>query len=184
MKAVIFCGGMGVRMAEPGREVFVMVGDGSWLMMPGELATAIQEGVKLVIVLVDSGGYASIGALSDSVGGGRFGTQLRRRGDDGRIALDGQPLGIDLAANAASFGGEVLRPQTVADLGEALAAARAAAETTVVYVRTDPMVGVPGYESWWDVPVAETGGSEALDSIREEYRRARAAVRPYVTPTD
>jgi 3D-(3,5/4)-trihydroxycyclohexane-1,2-dione acylhydrolase (decyclizing) len=177
-------GGMGVRMAEPGREVFVMVGDGSWLMMPGELATAIQEGVKLVIVLVDSGGYASIGALSDSVGGGRFGTQLRRRGDDGRIALDGQPLGIDLAANAASFGVEVLRPQTVADLGEALAAARAAAETTVVYVRTDPMVGVPGYESWWDVPVAETGGSEALDSIREEYRRARAAVRPYVTPTD
>jgi 3D-(3,5/4)-trihydroxycyclohexane-1,2-dione acylhydrolase (decyclizing) len=177
-------GGMGVRMADPGREVFVMVGDGSWLMMSGELATAIQEGVKVVVVLVDSGGYASIGALSDSVGGGRFGTQLRRRGSDGRIALDGEPLGIDLAANAASFGIPVLRPQTVAELGEALATARTAAETTVVYVRTDPMVGVPGYESWWDVPVAETGGPPELERIREEYRKARDAVRPFVTPTD
>jgi 3D-(3,5/4)-trihydroxycyclohexane-1,2-dione acylhydrolase (decyclizing) len=177
-------GGIGVRLADPGREVFVMVGDGSWLMMPGELATAIQEGVKLVIVLVDSGGYASIGALSDSVGGGRFGTQLRRRGADGRIALDGEPLGIDLAANAASFGVEVLRPQSVAELGEALATARAASETTVVYVRTDPQVGVPGYESWWDVPVAETGGPESLERIRGEYQKAREAVKPFVTPTD
>jgi len=103
---------------------------------------------------------------------------------DGRIALDGEPLGIDLAANAASFGVPVLRPQSVAELGEALAAARAAAETTVVYVRTDPLVGVPGYESWWDVPVAETGGPPELDRIRDEYRRARESVRPYLTPTD
>jgi 3D-(3,5/4)-trihydroxycyclohexane-1,2-dione acylhydrolase (decyclizing) len=177
-------GGMGVRMADPAREVFVMVGDGSWLMMSGELATAVQEGVKLVVVLVDSDGYASIGALSESVGGDRFGTQLRRRGADGRIALDGEPLGIDLAANAASFGVDVLRPQTVAELGEALATARSAAETTVVYVRTDPLVGVPEYESWWDVPVAETGGPAALEAIRQAYRRARSAARPYVTPTD
>jgi len=177
-------GGMGVRMAEPEREVFVMVGDGSWLMMSGELATAIQERVKIVVVLVDSAGYASIGALSESVGGERFGTQLRRRGADGRIALDGEPLGIDLAANAASFGVAVLRPESIADLHEALATARAAAETTVVYVRTDPAVGVPGYESWWDVPVAETGGPAALEPIREAYRRARSAVRPYVKPTD
>ena len=177
-------GGMGVRLAEPGREVFVMVGDGSWLMMSGELATAIQEGIKLVIVLVDSAGYASIGALSESVGGERFGTQLRRRGADGRIALDGEPLGVDLAANAASFGVAVLRPETIAGLADALATARAAAETTVVYVRTDPLVGVPGYESWWDVPVAETGGPASLEPIREAYRRARDDVRPYVRPTD
>jgi 3D-(3,5/4)-trihydroxycyclohexane-1,2-dione acylhydrolase (decyclizing) len=177
-------GGMGARMAEPGRQVFVMVGDGSWLMMSGELATAIQEGIKLVVVLVDSAGYASIGALSESVGGGRFGTQLRRRGADGMIALDGEPLGIDLAANAASFGVSVLRPQTIAELGDALASARAADETTVVYVRTDPLVGVPGYESWWDVPVAEAGGPESLEEIREAYRRARDDVRPYVRPTD
>ena len=177
-------GGMGVRLAEPGREVFVMVGDGSWLMMSGELATAIQEGIKLVIVLVDSAGYASIGALSESVGGERFGTQLRRRGADGRIALDGEPLGVDLAANAASFGVAVLRPETIAELADALATARAAAETTVVYVRTDPLVGVPGYESWWDVPVAETGGPASLEPIREAYRRARDDVRPYVRPTD
>src|SRR6476646_8804397 len=166
---------MGVRLADPWREVFVMVGDGSWLMMSGELATAIQEGVKVVVVLVDSAGYASIGALSESVGGGRFGTQLRRRGADGRIALDGEPLGIDLAANAASFGVPVLRPETIADLHAALDTARAATETTVVYVRTDPAVGVPGYESWWDVPIAETGGPVELDRIREEYRRARSA---------
>ena len=165
-------GGMGVRLAEPGREVFVMVGDGSWLMMSGELATAIQERIKLVIV-VDSAGYASIGALSESVGGERFGTQLRLRGADGRIALDGEPLGVDLAANAASFGVAVLRPETIAGLADALATARAAAETTVVYVRMDPLVGVPGYESWWDVPVAETGGPASLEPIREAYRRAR-----------
>jgi 3D-(3,5/4)-trihydroxycyclohexane-1,2-dione acylhydrolase (decyclizing) len=157
-----------------------MVGDGSWLMMPGELATAIQEGVKLVIVLVDSGGYASIGALSDSVGGGRFGTQLRRRGADGRIALDGEPLGIDLAANAASFGVEVLRPQSVAELGEALATARAAAETTVVYVRTDPQVGVPGYESWWDVPVAEVSTDPDVRQARAAYEDARRKERDFL----
>ena len=175
---------MGVRMADPEREVFVMVGDGSWLMMSGELATAIQEGVKIVVVLVDSAGYASIGALSESVGGERFGTQLRRRGADGRIALDGEPLGIDLAANAASFGVAVLRTETIAELGEALATARAAAETTVVYVRTDPAVGRAGLR----VVVGRAGRRDGRPGRARAHPRGvpqgAGAVRPYVKPTD
>ena len=177
-------GGIGVRLAAPDREVFVMVGDGTWLMMSGELATAIQEDVKLVIVLVDSGGYASIGALSESVGSQRFGTQLRRRDSQGRIRVDGDVLPIDLAANIESFGIEVLRPQTVTELRDALRRAREATETTAVYVRTDPLVGVPGYESWWDVPVAETSTVESVQRARAGYEEALRGVHSHVAPVD
>ena len=177
-------GGIGVRLAAPDREVFVMVGDGTWLMMSGELATAIQEDVKLVIVLVDSGGYASIGALSESVGSQRFGTQLRRRDSQGRIRVDGDVLPIDLAANIESFGIEVLRPQTVPELRDALRRAREATETTAVYVRTDPLVGVPGYESWWDVPVAETSTVESVQRARAGYEEALRGVHSHVAPVD
>jgi 3D-(3,5/4)-trihydroxycyclohexane-1,2-dione acylhydrolase (decyclizing) len=177
-------GGIGVRLAAPDREVFVMVGDGTWLMMSGELATAIQEDVKLVIVLVDSGGYASIGALSESVGSQRFGTQLRRRDGEGRIRVEGETLPIDLAANIASFGIEVLRPHSVAELSDALARARDATTTTAVYVRTDPLVGVPGYESWWDVPVAETSTVETVQRARAGYEQALRGVHSHVAPVD
>ena len=169
-------GGIGVRMASPAREVFVMVGDGSWLMMSGELATAIQQHIKLVIVLIDSGGYASIGALSDSVGTQRFGTQL--------VDIDGQPLGIDLAANLESYGIDVLRPQTIPELREAVASARAAMQTTAIYVRTDPLVGVPGYESWWDVPVAEVSTVETVQQARAAYESALAKVHRHLTPPE
>lgn len=159
--------GLGIRLARPDREVFVLIGDGSYLMLAQELVTAVSEGVKLVVVLVDNAGFASIGALSESVGAERLGTAYRMR-DPATGLLDGGPLPVDLAANAASLGADVLRPTTAAQLRDALRTARAASRTTVVYVRTDPRGSAPDSAAWWDVPVAEV-------STRESTRKARAA---------
>ncbi len=135
-------GGLGVKLADPDREVFVMVGDGSYLMMAQEIATAVQEHVKLTIVLVQNHGFASIGALSESLGSERFGTRYRYRNPE-TGALDGDLLPVDLAANAASLGAQVIRATTVEELEDALRRARAAPATTVVHVETDPLVGAP-----------------------------------------
>ena len=129
-------GGLGVKMAAPDREVFVLVGDGSYLMMAQELATAVAEGVKLIVVLVQNHGFASIGNLSESVGAERFGTRHRVRTATG---LDGDPLPVDLAANAASLGAGVLRAATAGELRDALAEAVKADRTTVVHIETDPL---------------------------------------------
>ncbi len=161
-------GGLGVRMAAPDREVFVICGDGSYLMMPGEIVTAIQEGVKLILVLVDNHGFASIGSLSESVGSGGFGTE--------------RDVPIDLAANAESLGAAVVRVQTIEELREGLAGARAADGTTAVCVETDRHESVPDYESWWDVPVAEVSRMEPVNAARAEYEEARRAQRAYVEP--
>ncbi|MGP4023309.1 3D-(3,5/4)-trihydroxycyclohexane-1,2-dione acylhydrolase (decyclizing) [Actinomadura sp. 3N407] len=158
-------GGLGVKMAAPDREVFVLVGDGSYLMMAQELATAVAEGIKLIVVLVQNHGYASIGNLSESVGAQRFGTRYRARTATG---LDGEPLPVDLAANAASLGADVIRADGADDLRDALRKAIAASRTTVVHVETDPLVQAPGSDAWWDVPVAEVS---ELDSTREARAR-------------
>ena len=161
-------GGLGVRMADPNREVYVLVGDGSYLMMAQEIVTSVQEGVKLTIVLCDSQGYASIGALSRSLGSGGFGTQYRFR-DAASGALDGAPLPVDLAANAASLGALVHRVSDRRTLDAALAAARQAERTTVIYVPVDPTRGLPGYDSWWDVAVAEVSEQDAVRAARQEW---------------
>jgi 3D-(3,5/4)-trihydroxycyclohexane-1,2-dione acylhydrolase (decyclizing) len=177
-------GGMGVKLAAPDREVFVMVGDGSYLMLPGELATAVAEGIKLVIVLVQNHGYASIGALSRSVGGAGYGTHYRVAGD-GRLPVDDggsyDAVPVDLAANAESLGARVLRAGTIEELRAALAEAKAhAGGPVVVHVETDRYAGVPSYESWWDVPVAEVGGDDAVREARAAYEAARAKQRVYL----
>ncbi|MEU4331939.1 3D-(3,5/4)-trihydroxycyclohexane-1,2-dione acylhydrolase (decyclizing) [Nonomuraea dietziae] len=164
-------GGLGVKMADPSREVTVMVGDGSYLMMAQEIATAVQEGVKLTIVLVQNHGFQSIGALSESLGSQRFGTRYRYRGAD---AL----LPVDLAANAASLGAQVLRASTVEEFRKALAQARAAEVTTVVHVETDPSVPAPDSESWWDVPVAQVSELGSTRRARVAYEEGRRAQRP------
>src|SRR5690606_26901127 len=145
--------GIGIKLAAPDREVFVLVGDGSYLMLPQEIVTAVSEGVKLVVVLVANQGFGSIGALSDAVGVERFGTKYRMR-DERSGQRDGGPLPVDLAANAASLGPNVLRAGTRDELREALETAKAAEHTTVVYVRTDPIGRTPDSTAWWDVPVA------------------------------
>jgi 3D-(3,5/4)-trihydroxycyclohexane-1,2-dione acylhydrolase (decyclizing) len=159
-------GGMGVKLAAPDREVFVMVGDGSYLMLPGELATAVAEGIKIVVVLVQNHGYASIGALSRSIGSAEFGTHY--------------PPSPDLAANAESLGAYVIRAGTIDEFREGLGQAREHEGPVVVHVEVDRYAGVPSYESWWDVPVAQISTDESVRTAREGYERARLAQRAYV----
>ncbi|GIH98997.1 3D-(3,5/4)-trihydroxycyclohexane-1,2-dione acylhydrolase (decyclizing) [Planobispora takensis] len=170
-------GGLGVKLAAPEREVFVLVGDGSYLMMAQEIATAVQEGVKLVIVLVDNRGFASIGGLSESVGARRLGTAYRARGASGQ--LDGPFVPVDLAANAASLGAEVLRADDPKSLRAALTEARGSSRTTVVYVETVPGPAA-ATTAWWDVPVAEVSGEEEVRRAREAYERAKRDQLPYL----
>ncbi|MFD0138193.1 3D-(3,5/4)-trihydroxycyclohexane-1,2-dione acylhydrolase (decyclizing) [Streptomyces sp. NPDC127159] len=163
---------IGVKMAAPDRAVWALVGDGTYLMMPTEIVTAVQEGIAIKVLIVQNHGYASIGGLSESVGGERFGTDYRYRSEDG--AYTGAPLPVDLAANAASLGMCVLRAKTVRDLRRALAEARAADTPTCVYVETqtaDTVSGAPGTQAWWDVPVAETATRSSAVKAREEYDR-------------
>ena len=164
-------GGLGVKMAAPDREVFVMVGDGSWLMMSSELVTARQEGVKLIVVLIDNGGYGSIGSLSASLGSEGFGTQLRKRAADGTLSKG--PLPIDFAANAKSLGIETKAADTLRALRAALKAAKASSESTVIVTHTDPSIKVGGYESWWDVPPAAVSTNKAVNAARRAHDAAK-----------
>jgi 3D-(3,5/4)-trihydroxycyclohexane-1,2-dione acylhydrolase (decyclizing) len=166
-------GGLGIRLACPDRDVFVMVGDGSYLMMATELVTAVQEDIKIITVLVQNHGYASIGSLSESLGSQRFGTKYRYRNPDtGR--LDGDKLPVDLAANAASLGVEVIKTTTAGEFAEAVKAAKAADHSIVIYVETDPLIGAPDSESWWDVPVSETSTLESTQQARKTYEEHKA----------
>jgi 3D-(3,5/4)-trihydroxycyclohexane-1,2-dione acylhydrolase (decyclizing) len=173
-------GGLGIKMADPDREVFVMVGDGSYLMMAQEIVTAVQEGIKLTIVLVQNHGFASIGELSESLGSQRFGTAYRARNPEtGR--LDGDTLPVDLAANAASLGARVLDATTIAEFESALREAKAAASTTVVQVHTDPRVPAPSSEAWWDVPVAEVSELDSTRTAHAAYERHKADQRTFLS---
>ncbi|MEU6141931.1 3D-(3,5/4)-trihydroxycyclohexane-1,2-dione acylhydrolase (decyclizing) [Streptomyces sp. NPDC047081] len=159
---------IGVQQASPDTPVWALVGDGTYLMMPTEIVTAVQEGLPINLVLLQNHGYASIGGLSETVGGERFGTAYRYRAADGTFS--GAPLPVDLAANAASLGMDVLRAKTVSELREALTTARASDRPTCVYVETDTFnPDAPPTEAWWDVPVAETASREAAVQAREEY---------------
>ena len=177
-------GGLGVKMADPSREVYVMCGDGSYLMMSSEIVTSIQEGYKLTIVLVDNSGFSSIGALSRSVGSQGFGTQYRYR-KDGSLGLDteddpGEALPVDLATNAESLGARVLRAGSVGELEDALKEAKGSDRTVVIHVPVDRYEGVPSYESFWDVPVAEVSEMESVAAARKEYVEGRRAERRYL----
>jgi 3D-(3,5/4)-trihydroxycyclohexane-1,2-dione acylhydrolase (decyclizing) len=166
-------GGLGIRLACPDRDVFVMVGDGSYLMMATELVTAVQEAIKIITVLVQNHGYASIGSLSESLGSQRFGTKYRYRNpESGR--LDGDKLPVDLAANAASLGVEVIKTTTAGEFAEAIKAAKAADHSIVIYVETDPLIGAPDSESWWDVPVSEVSSLESTQQARKVYDEHKA----------
>ena len=175
-------GGIGVKMASPDRDVFIMVGDGSYLMMATELVTAVQEGIKVIVVLVQNHGFASIGSLSESLGSQRFGTYYRYRGANGR--LDGAKLPVDLAANAASLGAEVIRVVTAAEFTDAVKVAKANDRTTVIHVETDPLVYAPDSESWWDVPVSRVSALESTRNAYETYAEWKKIQRPLIRPTD
>jgi 3D-(3,5/4)-trihydroxycyclohexane-1,2-dione acylhydrolase (decyclizing) len=175
-------GGTGVKLAAPEREVYVLIGDGSYLMLPGELVTAVAQRVPIVIVLVDNHGYASIGALSRSVGSAGFGT-LYRFSDNGSVPLDPastEVLPLDLAANAESLGARVVRAKTVEELREGLAGARGADGPVVIHIEADRYKGVPSYDSWWDVPVAEVSEEDSVRAAREAYERDHEHQRQYL----
>ncbi|HMO58376.1 MAG TPA: 3D-(3,5/4)-trihydroxycyclohexane-1,2-dione acylhydrolase (decyclizing) [Roseiflexaceae bacterium] len=171
-------GGLGVKMADPSREVYVMVGDGSYLMMNSEIVTSIQEGYKLTIVLLNNHGYSSIGGLSVSVGAQGFGTEYRFRDDAG--GFGGEYLPVDLAANAASLGAHLIRAGTIAELKQALIDARSIERTVVIAIDVDRNQRVAGYESWWDVPVAEVAEVESARQAREAYDEARRRERYFL----
>jgi 3D-(3,5/4)-trihydroxycyclohexane-1,2-dione acylhydrolase (decyclizing) len=170
-------GGLGVKMAAPDREVYVLVGDGSYLMLSSEIVTSIQEGLKLTIVLVDNHGFNSIGSLSRSLGTDGFGTQYRYR-RNGSLGLDSESspapvLPVDLAANAESLGARVIRCGTIDELRAGLDEAKQSESTVVLAVEVDRYEGVPSYESWWDVPVAEVSEVDSVRAARKAYEEAR-----------
>jgi 3D-(3,5/4)-trihydroxycyclohexane-1,2-dione acylhydrolase (decyclizing) len=171
-------GGLGVKLADPEREVFVLIGDASYLMMAQELVTAVQEGVKLIVVLVQNHGYASIGELSELCGSQGFGCRTRYRDEHGHH--EGGILPIDLAANAASLGAVVHRAETIDQVHDALKTARDDERTTVVYVETDPSVRLPSTGSWWNVPVAGVSDMDTVRAARESYESHLPHVRPHL----
>lgn len=157
--------GIGAKMASPDREIFVMVGDGNYLMMNNEIVTAIQEGIKVNIILLNNNGFGSIGSLSQSIGSQRFGTRYRYR-DPSSGLLTGENLPVSFSGNARSLGAHVIEAKDIASLKEALKEAKKQNRTTVITIETDLFKGVPGY-AWWEVPVAEVSN---IDSVKEAYQ--------------
>lgn len=176
-------GGLGIKMAAPDRDVYVMVGDGSYLMLGNEIITSIQEGQKLIIVLMDNSGFNSIGGLSRSLGQQGFGTRYvypegdRLPGDDAGEKVRALP--VDLAMNARGLGAEVIECASYADFTAALGRAKAAAQTVVIHVRNDRYAGIGGYDSWWDVPPAEVSEMESVREARKGWIEKRTQERYY-----
>ena len=170
-------GGLGVKMAAPERDVYVIVGDGSYLMLSSDLATSIQEGYKLVVILWDNGGFKSIGSLSRSLGQDGFGTRFLHP-KNGVLPGDSagdqvEPLQIDFPANARSLGAEVIQCTTSEDYANAIHSAQKTDRTTLIYIRNDRYVNVPGYQSWWDVPVAEASEMSSVQEARKNWQEKR-----------
>ena len=163
-------GGLGIKMADPAREVYVLVGDGSYLMMAQEIVTSIQEGHKLNIIVLDNHGFSSIGGLSRSCGSGGFGTEYRYR-SNGELA--GDVLRVDFVTNAASLGAMAVRATTREELREAVVAMRSHPRTSVVVVEVDLNQRVPNYESWWDVPIAEVSEMQSVQAAHTAYLESR-----------
>lgn len=177
-------GGLGIKMAEPEREVYVLVGDGSYLMLSAEIITSIQEGYKLTIILMDNRGYKSIGALSRSVGDHGFGTRYSYP-QDGSLPSDEagedvHDLPVDLVQNARSLGAEVIECEGYAGLVAGLQQAKQIDKTVVLYIRNDRYLGVPGYHSWWDVPIAEVSEADSVQAAREEWEEMRSKERYFL----
>lgn len=173
-------GGLGCKMASPDREIYVLVGDGSYLMMAQEIVTSIQEEYKLTIILINNNGYASINGLSNSVGVQGYGTKYRYRGNESG-QLDGQNLPVDLAKNAESLGANVIPAESLDDFRLALEKAKLSDITTVVSINIEFEPRVPGYESWWDVPVAEVSEVKTAQSAYREYEDQKVKERYFLT---
>jgi 3D-(3,5/4)-trihydroxycyclohexane-1,2-dione acylhydrolase (decyclizing) len=162
-------GGLGVKMADPSREVWVMVGDGSFLMMSSEIATSIQEGYKLNIIVLDNHGFSSIGGLSNAIGSKGFGTDYKYRTGSGQ--LDGEYVPIDFVALCEGLGARTVRARTRDEFAKAVDAMKNEKRTTAVVIEVDKEARVPGYESWWDVPISEVSEIDSIRAARAVYER-------------
>ena len=164
------------------RDVIVMVGDGSYLMLNTELVSAVAEGIKLIVILVQNHGFASIGHLSETVGSERFGTRYREYDPEARNFQGDGILPVDLAMNARSYGLDVIEIQpgaaAIDDLKAAVAQAKASDRSTVIHINSDPLIYAPDGAGWWDVPVAEVSTLEATQQARREYEAQRVPQRP------
>ena len=164
-------GGLGVRMALPDREVVVMVGDGSYLMMNSELATAVMLGQKLIVVVLDNRGFGCITRLQEATGGARFNNLL----DDARheVASD-----IDFVAHARALGAVAEKADSVGALERAMERARASPRSYCIVIDTDPIACTEAGGHWWDVAVPEVSEREAVRIARAGYEKALARQRP------
>jgi 3D-(3,5/4)-trihydroxycyclohexane-1,2-dione acylhydrolase (decyclizing) len=173
-------GGIGAKMAAPEREIYVMVGDGSYLMMNTEIVTAVQEGIKITIILLNNHGFASIGGLSKAVGSDGFGTKYRQRTETGQ--LDGEVLAVDYAKNAEALGAVVIRANNRDELASALAqSTEIQGRPVCIVVETDRRQRVEGYDSWWDVAVAEVSDNPEVEAARQAYLEAKRKERHFLT---
>ena len=170
---------IGAKLAAPEREVVAIVGDGTYQMMPQELATIVAERLKVVVVLLQNHGYASIGSLSQAHGSQRFGTRYRMRDADSDL-LDGEHVPLDLVANARSFGLRVIDAGSISEFRAAFRAAVAAPDATVIHMETDPEAPGPPETGWWDVPVAEVSTLPSTREARARYEDAKRHQRPYL----
>jgi 3D-(3,5/4)-trihydroxycyclohexane-1,2-dione acylhydrolase (decyclizing) len=175
-------GSLGVRRGAPDRDVIALVGDGSYLMLHTELVTAVAEGIKVIVVIVQNQGFASIGHLSESVGNDRFGTKYRYLDPKARNFDGDRLLPVDLAANARSYGVDVIGiapgPDATAELGRAIRTAKAKETATVIHINSDPLVYAPDGEGWWDVPVAEVSTLDSTKRARKDYVKQRDRQKP------
>jgi 3D-(3,5/4)-trihydroxycyclohexane-1,2-dione acylhydrolase (decyclizing) len=169
-------GGVGIKMADPSRDVYVMVGDGSYLMLHTELVTSLQEGYKIIIVLVDNSGYQCIRGLQMSSGSPAFGNEFRYR-DPSTDRLDGSYIPVDFAQNAESLGAVAFRANTAEELQDALSKVKTTDRSTLIHVRVDVDARVPGFDSWWDVPIAQVSGEQGVREALEQYQSARSRQR-------
>jgi 3D-(3,5/4)-trihydroxycyclohexane-1,2-dione acylhydrolase (decyclizing) len=165
-------GALGVKLAAPEREVYTLLGDGSYLMLNHELVTAVQEDIKLTVVLCDNHGYGCIHNLQRACGGRSFGNEFRQRTDSRPYRLEGDPVPVDFVANAKSLGAQVFTARNEAELKEALAAARRSPRTCLIYLPVTPNSVMQGF-SWWDVPPAEISGIASVRAARRRYEKQR-----------
>lgn len=170
---------IGAKLAAPEREVVALVGDGTYQMMPQELATVVAERLKVIVVLLQNHGHASIGSLSQQHGSQRFGTRYRMRDTDSDL-LDGGHVPLDLVANARSYGLRVIEAGSISEFRAAYHAAVAARDATVIHIETDPLAPGPPATGWWDVPVAEVATLPSTRKARARYDAARHRQRPHL----
>jgi 3D-(3,5/4)-trihydroxycyclohexane-1,2-dione acylhydrolase (decyclizing) len=169
------------------RDVIVMVGDGSYLMLNTELVTAVAEGIKLIVILIQNHGYASIGHLSETVGSERFGTWYREYDGEARNFQGDKVLPVDLAMNARSYGLDVIEIEpgasAIDDLKAAVVTAKTSDRPTFIHINSDPLIYAPDGAGWWDVPVPQVSTLASTQQAREQYEELRRAQRPLLGET-